>query len=255
MCKDKRMISLSDLHYHIKKNVFFSDVIETPAYNIYYSDNLLCPYWNHAEISDISALNDILGKIMDEFKQLNRSPCIHISANQTGDLVQLQTHKFKVTITEKWFRFENDFKPLTCFAKEVETEKERKDFLKFFTEDYNKNYKYGKELTSACISAIDSLFDDKKYRHFISYEGDEVAAIGSIGEYEGYYVIFNISVNNKYFDKEDKDAVLNSCIRHFSGRHGLGLNIKLNNSNDNSIEKWYQDKSFKKMTGGYYLTL
>lgn len=249
------MISLTDLHYQIKKNVFFSDVIVTPAYNIYYSNNLLCPYWNHAEISDISALDNILGDIMDEFKQLNRKPCIHISANQTGNLQQLQTHKFKVAITEKWFCYENSFDALTCFAKEVETEKERKDFLKFFTEDYNRNYKYGKELTTACINAISSLFDDKKYRHFIAYEDGEVAATGSIGEHEGYYVIFNISVNNKYFDREAKDAVLNSCIRHFSSRHGRGLNIKLNNSNDNTLEKWYQDKGFKKMTGGYYLTL
>lgn len=249
------MISLTELHYNIKRNVFFSEVIITPAYNIYYSNTLFCPYWNHAEISDISDLSNILGKIMDEFQQLNRNPCIYINANQTGELMQLQSHKFKVTITEKWFRFENNFKPLTCFAKEVETEKERKDFLEFFTEDYNKNYKYGKELTPTCINAIALLFDDKRYRHFISYAEGEVAAIGSIGEYEGYYVIFNISVNSKYFDKENKDEILNSCIRHFSSRHGLGLNIKLNNSNDNSIEKWYQDKGFKKMTSGYYLTL
>lgn len=247
------MMYLCELRYRLQKGIYFTDKIETNNYSIYYNDKVADMYWNFALISDLVPAKHNIPAIIAEFKKLNRTPCIYINSLHTKELNEIQENKFRVNYTETWMRYEVELPMSKYRAKKVETEQEYRDFKELFEREYSVKNAYLEKVGEEHMRQLEVCLNSPNIVHFISYEKGVPAACASLGCFDGYYMIFNQSLNKEYDDTYHKNAVINSCIEYYKACGGKSLIVKI--ATNRALEKWYAAQGFKPISSGCRLSL
>lgn len=247
------MMNLFELHYQIQKGIYFSSKVATHAYNVYYSDKSTNMYWNYALLSDLVSPREVMDNIKKEFEKFERPVCVYINSNQQKDLFYLQEQKFKVNYTESWLRYDENIFEAPFSAKRVTSPEDRDNFIKIFSEIYGSPNAYGLILTPEIIQSLTASFDNEKYAHFISYNGKIPTAVGTLGCYNKYCMIFNLAARTEYADTLHRNAIIKSCVDYYHELDGLSLSLKM--ATNSTLEKWYIDNGFKKIYSGCRMSL
>ena len=108
------MEEMIHLHLNGNLNLFFSNVIKSIHYDIYYSDVIEDEYWNYAYLKDGFNFERTIKEIILKMKQLNRKPVIYITSNVLDEELQQDIRKLNLDLiyTDCWMFIEhlNEFK-------------------------------------------------------------------------------------------------------------------------------------------------
>ena len=251
------MFNLFELSYGVQKDMFFTDVISTDAYNIYYNDKIDSQHCNFAVFSDVMPVKDFYDEVDAHFSRLKRPMVVYVDSDTSSEMRSLVERKFKITYSGFWLRYEGEkiSLPEQPLAKvvQVENDAELEDFLKVFSDSYSKRLShYGIDDVGAYVEAIKKNYKKSKYRSFVAYDDKKPVATATIGVENGFCLIFNQTTVDGYLGTHFTEAIRHECMRFYKEVGGKSLCTRI--VNNQNIERWYLGCGFRRIKSVYRLT-
>ncbi len=104
------MEDIIELHLKGNLHLYFSNIIQSENYDIYYNNIIDDGYWNYAYIKDIKVdLKKITKDINLQMKKINRRPVIYITSNMMDEKLKqdIEELNFKLLYIDSWIVLDN----------------------------------------------------------------------------------------------------------------------------------------------------
>ena len=241
------MLTRFELHYNIQKGNFFTNKIVFDTHTIYYSENMSAYYFNYAVVSDLRSVSSLMEEIRADFAKINRKPCIYINANQLSELRDLQKHNMQVRFSESCLRFDGE-EIKTLHQIVPVDEKNIHDFIEVYKKQENiHTFRLEADYQNGLFKAL----KNPDFYNIVAYDGKRPVAIASMGQYNGFYMIYSLATDKEYFGKGYSQTVLGACTNKFKELNGKALYVM--QQANTGLEKLYIQNGFKKIFTGHIL--
>ena len=251
------MFNMFEMSFNVQKGMYYTDVISTDAYNIYYSDDISSQHCNFAVFSDVIPVDDVYDEVLAHFNKLKRPMVVYVDSNTSSEMKSLIEKKFKVTYSGLWLRYEGGElvfpEESKIDVKTVQTEEELEDFLEVFCNSYSKKFShYGIDDVTAYVDSMRKNYKNPKYRSFVAYDGKKPVVVATVGVDNGFCLVFNQTTLEGYLNSPFSEAVWCECMKFYKEVGGRSLCTRI--INNQSIERWYWNYGFKRVKSVYRLT-
>jgi GNAT superfamily N-acetyltransferase len=245
--------SLMDWHFSVQQGMYFDKQRQANGYAIYSSDVINDGFWNYAVLAPNVDLSDALPLIEDDFRSLNRTPCIYLL-----DDVSYESRHEQLGANDYSILSEESVMLLGCTAPKIHVranlnvrkvidEKTAVDFLNVFTSAYGgektPEQPYG-ELDKTYFDALSRTFHDTvKYFHCVCYEVQSPVSIATLCFVDGKGGLYNVGTSPHARGKGYGTVATKACIDEWCKLGGTDLFLQTETGS--VVEQWYYKLGFE----------
>ena len=246
----KMMNKLSDT----LSGLYFDNKIKTDNYSIFYSSIISDNFWNIAILNKEESLGNesTLKEIEQNFKQIDRQPCIYIPLlmrNYDSHKQLLISNGYRLDDTHACMFYESQICSLNVTNKiiKVEDENQYVDYMKVtasaFGGEISEENPYAGSVTDEYYQAIKASLGNNNINHYVLYQDNEPVCAATLSTTNKYGSINNVGTKKDYQNKGFGKQMISYIINGFNKSGGKELTLATEYNSKN--ERWYQGQGFK----------
>ena len=248
MKKDMVGNNCLNMQFELLNGMFFDSKMETNDYILCSSKTMDDYFWNIAYFKN-KIDNEMIEKIENQFKDINRTPSIYISRDDENYLDNkkiLVDNGYKLNNTDLYMELkENKEIEINTNIKIVENETEYNDFIKVLSSAYNDTLEnsaenvYADAVTDCYYKAVKNTINSKNHIHIIVYDKDMPVSVATLNYVSGVGGINNVGTAQGHWNKGYGKQLMTYLINKFYELGGgvLTLSTEYHSKNQSFYEK------------------
>lgn len=252
MNKEMAASNCLNMQYELLKGMFFDNKKDTEAYILCSSKIIDDYFWNIAYLKN-KINKELLVKLENEFKCMNRTPSVYIGRNDMDyneNKKLLLSNEYKLNNTDVYMELQDLKKiEITANIKTIENKQEYDDFMKVLVSAYNDTIEsadenvYADAVTDCYYNAIKNTINSKEHLHIIVYDNNIPVSVATLNYINGAGGINNVGTAQGYWNKGYGKQVIAYVINKFEELGGGILTLSTEYQSKN--QKFYEKLGFK----------
>lgn len=248
------MEEIINVHFGTQSSLYFSSVIKSQDYDIYYSDVIDDEYWNIAYLKNNDVqLKEIFNEIKKEMVKSNKRPVIYITSNIMSLKLQEEIESLNIEplYTDVWMTLDNlekfgTYKSKIDFTVNRVDKNLKEQFINavmngFSGDDPEEPYQ---NLSEGYKIAIDKSFgeNDSEYKviHYLGIKGEESVSTATVIYRNNKAIIYNVTTNKKYQRQGVCKKMMSDIIQDL-------IKLNIDEVCVQTEQGFYTEKVYKKM--------